>query len=150
MTASPRRWAVQDRRRPSANPRWSRYSVSTVSNGLRFSGRDSIPCLAKLPMLCSTWQRPQMPRPPQTESMSTPSARAASRTVVSFGNRPRRPDGVKMTSGSAADGRSGAAAIDPDAPFALHRRDAEGADPAAGVLVVAEEDVAGHDGVPDA
>ena len=49
-----------------------------------------------------TWQRPQIPRPPQTESMSTPSERAASRTVVPSGNRPRRPDGVKMTSASSA------------------------------------------------
>jgi hypothetical protein len=34
--------------------------------------------------------------------MSTPSDRAASSTVVPFSNRPRRPDGVKMTSASSA------------------------------------------------
>ena len=71
------------------------------------SGLDVMPCLANVPNEGSTWHRPHSPRPPQTESMSTPSARAASRTVVPASNRPRRPDGVKMTSGSAgvaADG----------------------------------------------
>src|SRR6266550_817909 len=151
MTASPRRWAVHDRRRPVANPRWSRYSVSTASNGLRFSGRDSIPCLAKLPTLCSTWQRPQIPRPPQTESMSTPRDRAASRTVVPVGNRPRRPDGVKMTSASSATvtvplaDRDGAA-IDPaTADLALGDGHPMGADPARAIGVVAHQDVGGHD-----
>ena len=44
------------------------------------------------------------PRPPHTESRSTPSERAASRTVVPGSNRPRRPDGVKMTCGIRAGG----------------------------------------------
>ncbi len=46
---------------------------------------DVIPCLGNSPRPCVTWQRPQIPRPPQTESMSTPSERAASRTVVPVG-----------------------------------------------------------------
>src|SRR5208282_185181 len=45
----------------------------------------------------STWQRPQMPRPPQTESRSTPSARAAASRLVPSANSPRFPDGVKTT-----------------------------------------------------
>jgi hypothetical protein len=61
---------------------------------------DAIPCFGNSPTDWTTWQRPQMPRPPQTESMSTPSERAASRTVVPSANRPRRPDGMKMTSAS--------------------------------------------------
>jgi hypothetical protein len=56
--------------------------------------------LGKSPSDTRTWQRPQMPRPPQTESMSTPSERAACSTGVPTGKRPRRPDGVKTTSGS--------------------------------------------------
>src|SRR3954447_15108484 len=126
-----------------------------------------MPCLANSPTLCSTWQQPQIPRPPQTEAMSTPSFRAASRTVVPASNRPRLPDGVKMTSassatsgslpmaGSAADGGAG---LDPgptpvDAPaagLALGPCDAELADPAGGVLVVALEHVGRHDRGPDA
>src|SRR5262245_9101019 len=50
----------------------------------------------------STWQRPQMPRPPQTESTSTPSVRAAERSGVPAGKRPRLPEGMKTTSGSLA------------------------------------------------
>src|SRR5690606_34775222 len=41
-----------------------------------------------------------MPRPPQTESRSTPSWRAAVSTGVPAGKRPRLPEGVKITSGS--------------------------------------------------
>src|SRR3954447_12842029 len=116
-------------------------------------------------MLCWTWQRPQIPRPPHTESISTPSRRAASRTVVPVSNRPRRPDGVKMTSASsvttlllvrsAADGGTGLgtgpAPIDPSATdVAVGRADAMGPDPARRILVVALENVRGHDGGPDA
>src|SRR4051812_6067329 len=132
-----------------------------------------MPCFANSPTLCSTWQRPQIPRPPQTESMSTPSFRAASRTVVPASNRPRRPDGVKITSGSAVIAGSGpsaagrhdgfgpgdalrwlgarAAPVDPAAPgLALRRGDAEPADPSGGVLVVALEDVGRHHRAPHA
>src|SRR4051794_26478286 len=52
-------------------------------------------CLANAPNAGSTWQRPQMPRPPHTESRSTPSSRAASSTVVPVRTAPRRPDGTK-------------------------------------------------------
>src|SRR5436309_1669779 len=34
-----------------------------------------MPCFGNSPSPWVTWQRPQMPRPPQTESMSTPSER---------------------------------------------------------------------------
>ena len=64
---------------------------------------ERIPCFGYSPSAGRTWQRPHSPRPPQTESRSTPRARAASRTVVPSANRPRRPDGVKMTSGSAPE-----------------------------------------------
>ena len=59
------------------------------------------PCLANSPTLWTTWHRPQIPRPPHTESRSTPSARAASRIEVPRGNRPRRPDGVKTMRASS-------------------------------------------------
>src|ERR1051326_4932313 len=60
-----------------------------------------MPSLAKLPSLTSIWQRPQMPRPPHTESMSTPRLRAAVSTAVPQANRPRRPDGMKAISALA-------------------------------------------------
>src|ERR1051326_2119219 len=60
-----------------------------------------MPSLAKLPSLTSIWQRPQMPRPPHTESMSTPRLRAAVSTGVPQANRPRRPDGMKAISALA-------------------------------------------------
>ena len=85
-----------------ARPLSLRYVVSSSLNPDRCPGSEVMPCLANVPMPCVTWQRPQMPRPPQTESMSTPRDRAASSTVVPSANRPRRPDGVKMTSGSTA------------------------------------------------
>ena len=75
--------------------------LRAAANGERWSGAEVIPCFGNSPIAGLTWQRPQMPRPPQTESMSTPSERAASRTVVPVGNRPRRPDGVKITSASS-------------------------------------------------
>ena len=40
--------------------------------------RNRCACLANSPSATSIWQRPQMPRPPQTELRSTPSLRAAS------------------------------------------------------------------------
>ena len=50
-------------------------------------------------------QRPgsarRVPRPPQTESMSTPRLRAACSSGVPSGKRPRLPDGVKTTSASS-------------------------------------------------
>src|SRR4051794_32014070 len=60
-----------------------------------------MPSLENLPSPISIWHRPQMPRPPQTESRSTPSLRAASSTVVPSGKRPRLPDGAKKISGLA-------------------------------------------------
>src|SRR5690242_9870804 len=60
-----------------------------------------MPSLAKLPSLTSIWQRPQMPRPPHTESMSTPRLRAAVSTGVPQAKRPRRPDGMKAISALA-------------------------------------------------
>src|SRR5262249_13233128 len=74
------------------------------------SARATMPCLANSPSTGFTWQRPQMPRPPQTESISTPSARAACRTGVPIGKRPRRPEGVKTTVASATAPPSLAAA----------------------------------------
>ena len=155
---------MQLRRRSAASPLTRRYSASTSPGGDRWSGSDVIPCLANAPTPWLTWQRPQIPRPPQTESMSTPSERAASRTVVPSGNRPRRPDGVKITSASAGSliGRrlsprpatrrrpAAAAPVDPAALLALGRGLAERPDPAAALRVVAHQHVGGHDRVPDA
>ncbi len=50
-----------------------------------------MPCLAKSPSPITTWQRPQIPRPPQTESTSTPNCRAQSRSDEPSGNRPLQP-----------------------------------------------------------
>ena len=61
-----------------------------------------MPCLAKSPSLQSIWQRPHMALPPQTESISTPSDRAASSTGVPIGKRPRLPLGVNTTFASLA------------------------------------------------
>src|SRR5690606_21856141 len=79
-----------------------------------------MPCLAYSPSPTITWQRPQMPRPPQTESTSTPSARAALSSGVPSGKRPRFPDGVKTTRASPW-GREGSSLIEspPGTPFAV-------------------------------
>src|SRR6476620_7941181 len=110
-----------------------------------------MPCFGNSPSPCVTWQRPQMPRPPQTESMSTPSDRAASRTVVPVGKRPRRPDGVKMTSASPATvtvplaDRDGAAVDPAAADLAFGDGHPVGADPAGAIGVVAHQHIGGHD-----
>ena len=161
MSASPSRRAVQLRRRSAASPLIRSYSASISADGDRWSASDVIPCLGNEPIPWLTWQRPQIPRPPQTESMSTPSDRAASRTVVPSGNRPRLPDGVKMTRTSAVLGHeataqpgTGVSAGDP-----LRRRltrrpcspssrgQPEATDPAAALGIVAHQHVGGHDGV---
>src|SRR5215218_750802 len=56
-----------------------------------------MPCFGKSPSATAIWQRPQIPRPPHTESRSAPSLRAASSTLVPSGKRPRLPEGVKTT-----------------------------------------------------
>ena len=56
-----------------------------------------MPCFGNSPIPGSTWQRPQIPRPPQTESMSTPSDARGIEDGRAPANRPRRPDGVKTT-----------------------------------------------------
>ncbi len=78
----------------------SRSAVSVSLTGETLAAPERTPCLANSPSATSTWQRPQMPRPPQTESTSTPSVRAAERSGVPTGKRPRLPEGVKTTSGS--------------------------------------------------
>src|SRR6185295_5772170 len=60
-----------------------------------------MPCFANSPSPTVIWQRPQIARPPQTESMSTPSDRAACSTGVPIGKRPRRPEGVNTISASS-------------------------------------------------
>ena len=44
-----------------------------------------------------------MPRPPQTESTPTPSVRAAERSGVPTGKRPRLPEGMKTTTESTTN-----------------------------------------------
>src|SRR5215472_17051408 len=120
----------------------------------RWSAAEVTPSLANSPSAISIWQRPQMPRPPQTESMSTPRLRAACSSGVPSGNRPRRPEGMKTTSASglpAAPGARGsgtAAAAFPPAPgtfLALGQRLAEFLDPAHAILVMTH----GHVGAED-
>ena len=67
-----RRSAARACRHSAARPR------STASTWL--GARRRCACLANSPSAISIWQRQQMPRPPQTESRSTPSLRAASST----------------------------------------------------------------------
>jgi hypothetical protein len=71
-----------------------------LDTGETLAAPDWMPCFANSPSAMSTWQRPQMPRPPQTESTSTPSVRAAESSGVPTGKRPRLPEGMKTTSGS--------------------------------------------------
>src|SRR5579884_3096843 len=170
MTASPRRRAMQERRSPGERGRWRPYSVSSSWLGERCSGRERIPCLGNSPRLGRTWQRPKRPRPPQTESMSTPKARAASRTVVPTGKRPRRPEGVKTTktsppsgsplrpppspvtpwvAGTSARFRRAQEAATVHPPGSLDGRLPVGSQPGGGVGVVAHEDVGGKDRLAD-
>ncbi len=102
MTTSPCTCVEQERRRPAAIGWLRQYCCSTAPNGERLAARDVTPCLGNSPSASTTWQRPQRPRPPHTESMSTPSERAACSSGVPSGKRPRRPDGVKTTSASVA------------------------------------------------
>ena len=102
ITKSPSTWAEHDRRRPGAMGWVAQYSCSTADTGDRLSTLEVTPCLENSPSATSTWQRPQMPRPPQTESMSTPSERAACNKDEPSGKRPRRPEGVKTTKASGA------------------------------------------------
>ena len=87
------RWHVDDhvaagkrRYRPGAGRRPGRGAGRTrprPRRAPRGGRRGSMsPSLGSSPRLGWTWQRPHRPRPPHTESMSTPSARPASRTVV--------------------------------------------------------------------
>ena len=85
--------------RPPADGR-GRTRRSTAPNGDRFAAREVTPCFANSPSASTTWQRPHIPRPPQTESMSTPSERAACSSGVPSGKRPRLPEGVKTTNAS--------------------------------------------------
>ena len=101
MTMSPRICVEQLKRRPLFNGNVFVYSFSVSLKPERCSALDLTPCLAKLPKLGSTWQRPHKPRPPHTESISTPSARAACNKGVPKGKRPRRPDGVNTTKASS-------------------------------------------------
>ena len=100
MTTSASIRAEQDRRRPSASGTRREKRISGSLNGDRLALDEDTPCLANSPSATSTWQRPHRPRPPQTESMSTPRLRAACSTGVPTGKLPRLPEGVKTTSGS--------------------------------------------------
>ena len=55
---------------------------SASHSSLRCAGLETMFSLGKLPSMASTWQRPQRARPPQIESISTPSSRAACNTGV--------------------------------------------------------------------
>ena len=146
----PGRGRVQPSRRPAARPRSRSYSSSSAPRGVRWPSLDSMPCFGNEPSAGTTWQRPQMPRPPHTESMSTPSERAASSTVVPGSNRPRRPDGVKMT--WAPLGRSSARAVAPAGASARGRsasarRRCRGRSPAAASSLAADHGSAAGDRV---
>ena len=158
MTTSVSILAWQDKRRPSTKGRSPSKPRSTSVSAHRLAALDVRPCLGKSPSDTTTWQRPQMPRPPQTESMSTPKERAACNTGVPMRKRPRRPEGVKTISASfdslmVADGPlAGAAAA---GVAATTTRGAIGtgrwvltelANPTGAIGVVAHHDVGTHDG----
>src|SRR6185312_2951391 len=102
----------------------------------------------------------QMARPPHTESTSTPNERAACRSGVPSGKRPRLPDGVKTTSasGTSADTAT-VASLAPAACSTLARRRTSGplrrrcvtepADPTHAVRIVSHHDIRAHDGPDD-
>src|SRR5438445_339620 len=62
---------------------------SALAEGDRCAASDTTPCLGNSPSATSIWQRPHNPRPPHTESMSTPSARPACSSGVPSAKRPR-------------------------------------------------------------
>ena len=74
MTKGPSMRVWQLKRRPtSSGVLRSEYLSSVCEIGDKCEGEDSIPCFAKEPLVHRIWQRPHKPRPPHTESMSTPS-----------------------------------------------------------------------------
>ena len=96
-TRSPQTVAAHPRRLSPVSGRRPWYFSSVVPRPEMWLVVAVIPCLANSPKVGTTWQRPQIPRPPHTESKSTPSRRAVSSTVVPSGTDPRSPDGVKTT-----------------------------------------------------
>src|SRR6185437_8257133 len=100
--------------------------------------------------------------PPHTESMSTPNERAACKSGVPSGKRPRLPEGVKTTSASGSADTATMTSLAPAARSALAGRGsggaggprcrgslAEPADPAHAVRIVPHHDVRPHDGPYD-
>ena len=85
--------------RPASGARREKR-ISGSLNGDRLALEEETPCLANSPSATSTWQRPHRPRPPHTESMSTPRLRAACSSGVPTGKWPRLPEGMNTTSGS--------------------------------------------------
>src|ERR1700679_2461756 len=100
MTTSASTHAEQDRRLPAASGDLREKRISVSLKGDKLALDEITPCLANSPSATNTWQRPQRPRPPQTESMSTPRLRAACSSGVPAGKCPRFPEGVNTTSGS--------------------------------------------------
>src|SRR5271170_5741952 len=92
-----------------------------------------------------------MPSPPQTESRSTPSSRAAASRLVPSANSPRLPDGVKTTRWALNDKSSNPGPPSPLAPspasacLALRRRFAIFADPGGAIGVVPHDNVGAED-----
>src|ERR1700722_5133901 len=140
MTTSASTHAEQDRRRPGPSGVRREKRISGSLKGDKLALDEETPCLANSPSATKTWQRPQRPRPPQTEAMSTPRLRAACRSGVPTGKLPRLPEGVKTTSGSRVamrrpelrqvagddrlrDGRAGPPQRRPCRPGALREND---------------------------
>src|SRR5450755_4040241 len=170
ITTSASTRAEQERRRPSANGTRREKRRSGSLNGDRLALDEITPCLANSPSATKTWQRPHSPRPPQTESMSTPRLRAACSRGVPTGKFPRLPEGVNTTRGSRGAMRyalprsSGPAAMTTFAapPRSLpggcrcrcagagaRGRIAKASDPARAVGIVAQHDVCTHAGSDD-
>ena len=163
ITKSPSTCAEHDKRRPGCIGWVLQYSCSTADTGERLSLLETTPCLENSPSDTKTWQRPQIPRPPHTESMSTPKERAACSKDEPTGKRPRRPEGVKTTNASlpltntlpkieqclacAATG-SGFAATSAHFTISTHgRRLSESANPAHAIWIMPHHHVGCHTGL---
>ena len=100
ITMSPERIVWQLRRQPGFSPFRCLNLISGFVRLPRLAVELEIPCFANSPSATVIWHRPQIPRPPQTESISTPSFRAHWSRGVPIGNFPRFPEGVKITNAS--------------------------------------------------
>ena len=88
ITKSPVTWQAQLRRASGAKLNFWAYVCSRSPAGVNAWAEERTPNLAKSPFSTSTLHLPQVWRPPQIDSISTPKRRAASNSVVPAGISP--------------------------------------------------------------